>query len=171
MGTVTQSREYKAWLTGIKAKLRKSQLKAAVSVNTAMLEFYWELGAEIVKKQEKAARGAGFLEQLSKNLMHDFPEMKGFSHRNLKDIRKWYTFYQKHLSDWQEAVVSLVNIPWGHNVVVVTKCRSVEEALFYVAKTIEHNWSRSVLVHQIESGLFHRRGEAATGEGLTSAPE
>ena len=171
MAALFKSREYKAWLKGIKDKLRRSQLKAAVSVNSSLLQFYWELGAEIVKTQKSAAWGSGFLKQLSKDLMAAFPQMKGFSKRNLEQIRRWYRFYSVHFCGCNaenpiakqaasQMKLCIFKVPWWHNVTILTKCKDVHEALFYVAKTIEHNWSRSVLVHQIESGLFHRKGKA-----------
>ena len=140
-----------------------------------MLKFYWELGAGIVVKQKSSSWGDGFLKQLSKDLTAEFPEMKGFSYRNIKFIRQWYLFWnQKDLKGKQlvsqftkqgisqlknkrgkESVVkiedkkspqlvdefkykSIFEIPWGHNIVVIQKCKKIEEALFYVQKTIEN---------------------------------
>ena len=85
--------EYHAWLGELKTRFRQVQLKAAVAVNTALLQFYWELGADIVARQTRFAWGSGFLNQLSADLMRDFPEVKGFSARNLKYIRQWYLFW------------------------------------------------------------------------------
>ena len=87
------SAEYKTWVIQLKTRLRSMQMKAAVSVNTALLEFYWELGADIVDKQKNSTWGDGFLKQLSADLMAEFPEMKGFSKRNLEQIRRWHSFY------------------------------------------------------------------------------
>jgi len=175
--------DYASWLSDIKSRLRQAQLKATISVNSALLEFYWELGADIVEKQKSANWGSGFLPRLSQDLMAEFPEMKGFSESNLNYIRRWYLFYAKELSNWAtgccpfaatdlplpgsdpnvaQAVPLLTQIPWGHNRVIVSKCNTVKEALFYVQKTIENNWSRNVLIHQIESGLCHREGKAIT---------
>lgn len=85
--------EYKNWLRELKQKVRQAQIKAAVKVNTTLLEFYWKLGADIVDKQKTAKWGSGFLTQLSKDLMVEFPEMTGFSYRNLRSIKQWYLFY------------------------------------------------------------------------------
>lgn len=162
--------QYREWLKELKQKVRKAQLKAAVSVNTALLTFYWELGADIVERQKTAKWGSGFLKQLSVDLMSEFPDMKGFSKRNLERIRKWYLFYMlKNLNCdtacdaiGQQPVEKVIQIPWGHNLVIISKCKDIEEALFYIQKTIENNWSRSVLIHQIESGLYERQGKAIT---------
>jgi len=167
---IIATKEYRDWLIDIKRRARRAQLKAATAVNTALLEFYWSLGADIVEKQKNAAWGSGFLKQLSKDLMAEFPDMKGFSYRNLAAIKKWYLFYiqedekvkQPASLLRQQPVAELVQIPWWHNVVIIQKCNSIEQALFYVRKTIENNWSRSVLIHQIESDLFARSGKAVT---------
>jgi predicted nuclease of restriction endonuclease-like (RecB) superfamily len=171
--------EYKSWLQEIKLRIRKAQVKAALSVNTEMLSFYWNLGADIAAKQATSKWGDGLLSQLSRDLMAEFPEMKGFSLRNLKYIKQCYLFYGRHESIGQQVVnqstkqgVSqtpqdqfgqqpvgqITAVPWGHNIAILTKCKDMNEALFYVQSTITHNWSRSVLVHQIESGLYQREG-------------
>ena len=176
---------YIKWLSDIKTKVQQAQLKAAVKVNTELLMLYWELGADIVAKQAEAKWGDGFLLQLSKDLTSEFPDMKGFSERNLKYIRQWYLFYtrtsdktviaigqqavaQLHLhTKVQQPVAQITQIPWGHNIVIITKCKNIKEALYYVQNTIMHNWSRSVLVHQIESKLFQREGKSVSNFALT----
>ncbi|MDD5686250.1 MAG: PDDEXK nuclease domain-containing protein [Elusimicrobia bacterium] len=189
-------KEYKVWLADLKAKVRNAQIKAAVKVNSEMLSFYWELGADIVAKQANTKWGGGFLIQLSKDLTAEFSDMKGFSLRNLKYIKQWYQFYsrgnaisqqpvgligqqavaqlpinriiQKSVGQFvQQAVAQITQIPWGHNIAIITKCKNIKEAIYYVQKTITHNWSRSVLVHQIEWGLFKREGKAVNNFSLT----
>ncbi|NOX90378.1 MAG: DUF1016 domain-containing protein [Calditrichaeota bacterium] len=159
----------------LKTKFRQAQIKAAIKVNTSLLEFYWELGSDIVEKQKKAKWGSGFLKQISKDLMSEFPDVKGFSLRNLKYIRQWYLFYFQENVIGQQAAAQLAKqslpqlfqIPWWHNVVIISKCNSVEESLFYVNKTVENGWSRSVLTHQIESKLYERQGKAITNFAVT----
>ena len=155
-------REYKSWLKTLKQKVLSTQLKAAVQVNSTLLSFYWELGEDIVHRQAKANWGDGFLKQLSRDLMAEFPEIKGFSERNLKYIRQWFVYYSGDQAIGQQAVAQLVQVPWGHNLHIISKCQSVPEALYYVRNTIEHGWSRTVLTHQIESGLWHREGRAVS---------
>ena len=167
---LNSNKQYKLWLKNIKLKIRQTQLNAAMSVNTALLEFYWGLGADIIEKQKASTWGSGFLKQLSKDLMVEFPDMKGFSLRNLKYIRQWYQFYNCKRAIGQQAVAQLtklpisklMQIPWGHNILIISKCKSKEEAFYYVQKTIENNWSRSVLEHRIESSLYIREGMALT---------
>lgn len=167
MKSLVGSKEYKQWLTELKGKIQKAQIKAAVKVNTELLLLYWEMGADIVKKQKNAKWGEGFVEQLSSDLMREFPDMKGFSRSNLMYIRQWYLFYSSDKAIVQQLVGQLVEIPWGHNITIITKCENVKEALYYVQNTIKHNWSRSVLVHQIESGLVERDGRAVNNFVLT----
>lgn len=90
---VSHQPEYSTWLGELKTRFRQVQLKAAVAVNTALLQFYWELGADLVARQAQFAWGSGFLSQLSADLMRDFPDVKGFSKRNLEQIRRWYLFW------------------------------------------------------------------------------
>jgi len=159
---LVNSKEYKSWLADIKARVRNAQIKAALSVNTELLKLYWSIGADIVARQKNAKWGDSFLLRLSKDLMSEFPDMKGFSERNLKYIRQWYVFFNRGKAVGQQVVAQITQIPWGHNIAVISKCATIEEALFYIQKTISHNWSRNVLVHQIESALHKREGRAIT---------
>lgn len=175
--------EYRQWLTELKLKIQQRQIKAVIKVNIELLQFYWELGQDIIQKQAVSKWGDGFLSQLSKDLMLEFPNMKGFSKRNLELIRQWYLFYTqngqitKQVVSQLNALISqqpvgqiekempypeILSIPWGQNIVIITKSNTLEEALFYVRKTLEHNWSRTVLTHQIESKLYQREGKALT---------
>ena len=91
-----------------------------------------------------------------------FPDQKGFSRSNLFAMKKWFEFYSSDNQDIEFVQQVVGQIPWGHNIAIISKATTVEEALFYSNKTIENNWSRSVLVHQIESDLFNRQGKAIT---------
>lgn len=97
-------KNYSAWLKELKSKIRSIQIKAAVQVNTEILNFYWDLGADIVEKQATASWGDGFLAQLSKDLIAEFSDMKGFSERNLRAIRQWYLFYSANISLGQQPI-------------------------------------------------------------------
>jgi predicted nuclease of restriction endonuclease-like (RecB) superfamily len=166
MTKLTFDQDYKQWISALKQQFRQAQLKAVVKVNSELLQFYWQLGEDILVRQQGAQWGDGFLTQLSKDLCTEFPEIKGFSKRNLELIRKWRRYWQQvevvQPAIAKQLVSQLVQIPWGHNVVIVSQSKNIEQALYYVASTIENGWSRSVLVHQIESGLYHREGKAIT---------
>nr|WP_181374859.1 PDDEXK nuclease domain-containing protein [Polaromonas sp. H6N]AWD72241.1 putative nuclease of restriction endonuclease-like (RecB) superfamily [Polaromonas sp. H6N] len=158
--------DYREWLGQLKTRFGQVQLKAAVAVNRALLQFYWELGADIVAKQQAYAWGSGFLDQLSADLMRDFPDVKGFSPRNLKYIRQWRLFWQGQAIG-QHAVAQLQSLPWGHNLAILAKCKQSEEALYYVGAALQYGWSRSVLIHQMESDLWQREGRAITNFAQT----
>jgi predicted nuclease of restriction endonuclease-like (RecB) superfamily len=177
--------DYRVWVGELKARFRAVQLKAAVALNTELLGFYWELGTDIVARQADYAWGTGFIKHLSDDLMREFPEVKGFSERNLKYIRQWVEFWgvdpigqqpvaqlssgpasafgqQPVARSIGDAAGGLLTIPWGHHLAIVAKCKDRAQAWFYVQATVEHGWSRAVLVHQIESDLWRRQGAAHT---------
>ncbi|MFN7835417.1 MAG: YhcG family protein [Burkholderiaceae bacterium] len=158
--------DYHQWLLDLKTRFRHVQLKAAVAVNTELLRFYWKLGADILAQQASQRWGSGFLEKLSQDLMQEFPDMKGFSVRNLKYIRQWHSFWTASPIG-QQAVAQLTAIPWGHNLAILSKCSSHDQALYYVQQTQAHGWSRMVLTHQIESGLWQREGQTLTNFAQT----
>ena len=152
--------EYKQWLTDLKFRIRNSQIKAALKVNTELINLYWELGKEIVSKQEQSQWGDGLIKQLSSDLQQEFPEMKGFSTTNIKYIKRWYSFYNQDITIGQQVVDQLretvSQIPWGHNSRIIIQCKSIEEAFFYIHKTIENGWSRSILELHIKQQDYQR---------------
>lgn len=162
----TNDKEYKKFLVELKEKVKNSQLKAAIKVNYELLNLYWELGKKITEKQKEYSWGDSFISNLSNDLKKEFPDMKGFSVQNLKNIRYWYLFYAEYLiglqpvSQLKKAENKIKSIPWGHNQRIMYKCKSVREAIFYVEKTIENGWSRTILEHQIDSKLYERLGSA-----------
>ena len=162
----TNDKEYKKFLLELKEKVKNSQLKAAIKVNYELLNLYWELGKKITEKQKEYSWGDSFISNLSNDLKKEFPDMKGFSVQNLKNIRYWYLFYAEYLiglqpvSQLKKIENKIKSIPWGHNQRIMYKCKSVREAIFYVEKTIENGWSRTILEHQIDSKLYERLGSA-----------
>lgn len=155
--------DYKTWIEEVKNKIRNSQIKASVRINYEMLDLYWNLGVAICEKQNQAKWGDAFLKVMSNDLQKAFPGVSGFSVENLKHIRYWYNFYTNN-EKWLHGVTQIESmvksIPWGHNQRIMYKCKDIDEALFYIQKTMDNNWSRNVLVHQIESDLYARQGKA-----------
>jgi predicted nuclease of restriction endonuclease-like (RecB) superfamily len=170
--------DYSSWLKEIKSKVYQLQIKASLAVNSEMLAFYWDLGKEIIAKQNEKNWGNAVVEQLSNDLQSEFPEMKGFSRSNLFYMKKWYLFYNETEINVQqvvgqsllpseinqkEKVQQLVGqIPWGHNILIITKVKNIKEAIFYINETIINGWSRAVLRIQIETDLYSRKGKATT---------
>ncbi|BCE02798.1 PDDEXK nuclease domain-containing protein [Marinicellulosiphila megalodicopiae] len=167
---LTKDKDYKSWLTQLKKTFVQTRLQASVRVNQELLQFYWQLGEQIVEKQQSSTWGDGFLNQLSQDLMHEFPDIKGFSVRNLKYIRQWCVFWSASPLIGQQAVAQLCQIPWGHNIAIISKCQSDQEAHFYITNTQKQGWSRTVLIHQIESGLYQRKANAITNFEQTLPP-
>ncbi len=156
--------KYKDIIIDLKEKFKTHQIKASIKVNSELLEFYWYMGKKIIEIQKDYKWGSKFLENLSKDLSKEFPDVKGFSYRNIRAIKQWYLFWQQLVAKMenskQQLVSQLFQIPWGHNLVIIQKCKNLDEAIFYVQNTIKHGISRSVLIHQIESGLFFRDKKA-----------
>lgn len=180
MTDITKSNaDYKQWLIDLKKRIRQSQLKAVVKVNSELISLYWSMGEDIVEKQEKAKWGDGFITQLSKDLKEEFHNMQGFSVRNIKYIRQWYLFYNQKDKIGQQPVAQLdkekvqqlvAQIPWGHNLKIVSKCKTIDEALFYINNTIEFGWSRDMLDTHIRLGEHKRVGSSTTNFALTLPP-
>ena len=174
--------EYKQWIKDVGNRYRAAQIKAAVSVNRLLIEFYWNLGKDIVNKQVENKWGSGFYSRLSKDLKKVIPEAQGFSVPNLRFVRRFYDLYKgavrtQVVSESFEArekenrsqVVSeiteqeLFSVPWGHHREIITKCNgNADKAIFFVKKTIENNWSRTVLDNFLDTDLFERQGKAIT---------
>ena len=187
--------KYVEWLGKIKQRYQRSQIKASVQINHTMLEFYWELGRDIVALKADSRWGSGVINQLSLDLRKMFPEQSGFSTRNIWDIKRWYLFYYKHTTKVRQVVAQsgdtkmqqvvaefghqfgdglqmpshFALVPWGHHIKIFSKCNTLDEALFYIAQTIANNWSRDDLEHEIKSDLYSRRTAAMTNFSETMA--
>ncbi|MCT7465679.1 PDDEXK nuclease domain-containing protein [Aliarcobacter cryaerophilus] len=164
MEIITQ--EYKQFLFDIKSKIQSAQLKAHIKVNEEMLKLYWEIGSMIISKQKEPSWGDKILENISKDLKEEFPSLQGFSLRNIHYMKKWVLFYSNSQQSVDEIVQQLVaqifQIPWGHNIHIISKAKNIDEVLFYISKTIENNYSRAQLVEQMNKELYLRSGKAIT---------
>ena len=163
--TLAGNSEFKSWVSQLKKDIRSAQVKAAIKVNTELLRLYWRMGSDICEKQKSATWGDGWLKELSRELMAEFPNMKGFSHRNLKYIRQWYEFYNQQLIIGQQPVAQIsedvfFSVPWGHHLYIISQCNDVERAVFYLNKTVENGWSRAVLLNFLDTNLYERQGKA-----------
>ena len=173
---MTADEGYVQWMADIKQRFRQSQLKAAMRVNTAMLEFYWSMGRDIVEMRAESKWGSDFFNQLSLDLRTAFPNETGFSSANLRYMKRWYQFYHEQVTILQQPAEEIVQqpaeelkmpeifgqIPWFHHVTIFTKSKTLEEALYYVNKVAEEGWSRSRLEDQISANLFGSQGAAVT---------
>ncbi|MDR2168840.1 MAG: PDDEXK nuclease domain-containing protein [Planctomycetaceae bacterium] len=287
-----KDKQYREWLNDLKQRIRQTQIKAAVRVNNALIELYWNLGAEIVAKQAESVWGSGIIKQLSADLRAEFPNIQGFSETNLRTIKRFYLFYSqdntiqhqlgvelesakqhqlgvelestiqhqagvelypvkqqqlnaktkqrqsadgtkhkldakaiqhqagvelypvnqqqlnaktkqrqsadgtKHKLDadaiqhqagvelypvnqqqlntktnlyqsgavlYSEKLPQFIGeVPWRHHTEIITKCKSIDEAMFYLRKTVQEGWSRSVLLHHLDANLYKTQGKAVT---------
>lgn len=149
---------YDDFLRDLKERIRSAQVRAVLAVNRELVLLYWEIGRDILSRQQQQGWGAKVIERLSADLRTSFPEMKGFSLRNLKYMRAFAEAYV------EEPIVQQVvaQIPWGHNIRILDTIKDPTERLWYIQQTIQYGWSRNVLVHQIESRLYSRQGKATT---------
>lgn len=180
--------DYKDWLVALKSKISATQIKAAIAVNSALIVFYWELGKMISEKEN--IWGEKLINQVASDLKIEFPDIKGLSSSNLKYCKRFYKFYEsaigQQLVDQLQSLDNkniestsdslqispqvgddlngqlITRIPWGHNILIFTKSKTLIEAQFYTQKTIENHWSRDVLAIQIKSDLYQRTGKAIT---------
>lgn len=175
--TMASNSDFKRWVSQLKQDIRSAQIRAAIKVNTELLRLYWRMGADICEKQKSASWGDGWLKELSRELMAEFPDMKGLSHRNLQYIRQWYLFYNQENTIVQQAVAQLddakaqqpvahisedifFSVPWGHHLYIISQCKDVSRAVFYLKKTVENGWSRAVLLNYLDTNLYERQGKA-----------
>jgi predicted nuclease of restriction endonuclease-like (RecB) superfamily len=184
--------DYQDYLAELKERIRSAQVKAALAVNRELILLYWGIGQDILQRQAQQGWGAKIIGQLAKDLKQEFPEMSGFSTRNLQYMRSFAEAYpdrpivQQAAAQFTDALIAhqaagqitgeqvvqevLSRIPWFHNCVLLDKVKGPAERLWYAQQTIENGWSRNVLVHQIESNLYARQGQALTNFNLTLPP-
>ena len=194
---VRKDASYREWLLEIKKRYKSAQIKAAVRVNSEQLLFNWQLGRDLVLRRAEEKWGKGVVEQLSLDLQDAFPDVKGFSARNLWFMKQWYSFYSTR-PETEELIQILNNtiqisneilnqatsekqsqklkqldselpfpavfgyVPWMHHILIIQKCKTAEEAIFYIQRTIENGWSRRALDDNMRSDLYHAAGAAIT---------
>jgi predicted nuclease of restriction endonuclease-like (RecB) superfamily len=158
----------------LRARILEAQTRAAFAVNREQLHLYWEMGREIVLRQEREGWGTSVIERLARDLGCAFPGAAGFSPRNLWRMKAFYLAYSPDPEDLPQAVAEIgaggqailpqavAELPWGHQIVLLEKLKDSAERQWYGRAAIEHGWSRAVLVHQIDSGLRRRQGKALT---------
>ncbi len=146
---------YITFLNQIKADIQQAQLRAAMSVTHELTNLYWRIGNGLCQKIFEEGWGAKTVERVAKDIKLSFPNVSGFSYRNLYFMRQFAESYPRGIS---ETAVS--QIPWGHNIILLQRVDSFEKKLWYAQQTLENGWSRAMLVNWIESDLYSRQGKA-----------
>ena len=155
--------DYADWLAELKSRIHAAQQRASLSVNRELVLLYWHIGREILQRQSRDGWGSKVIDRLSQDLRNAFPDMKGFSPRNLKYMRAF-------ANAWPDAAIVqevLAQLPWYHQIALLDKLRTADQRHWYASKAIEHHWSRNVLVMQIETCLLERSGQAVTNFPVT----
>ncbi len=179
------SPDYAAWLVEVKSRIQSARISASRSVNRDLILLYWDIGRGIVEKQEELGWGESVIERLSGDLRRTFPKTKGFSPRNLRNMKRLFSTYANS-AIWQQAVAKLstmglqapnrqqavaklndsevieklrqlvAEIPWGHNLLILNKLSEPKERLYYLYSSAQFGWSRSVLLNQIKADAYGR---------------
>ncbi|MFM0047312.1 PDDEXK nuclease domain-containing protein [Paraburkholderia sediminicola] len=158
--------DYRHWLAELKQRVERARLRAVTSANRELVTLYWQIGREILDRQQRQGWGAGVVDQLARDLKAAFPDMRGFSPRNLK--------YMRSLAQaWPDAEFvqqPAAQLPWFHLCTLLDKVKDPEQRSWYAGKTLEHGWSRQVLTMQIETAAYTRSGSAVTNFRETLPP-
>jgi len=149
---------YAAWLSELKTRIHQAQQRASLNVNRELVLLYWQIGRDICERQEEQGWGAKVIDRLARDLRAAFPDMKGFSPRNLKYMRA----FAKAWADLEFVQEVLAQLPWYHQITLLDKLKTEKERRWYVAKSIEHGWSRNIMVMQIETQAMQRSGKAVS---------
>ena len=181
---------YGTFLKDLKVRIRTVRLKAALSVNSELISLYWHIGKSISDRQNSEGWGKSIVDRLAADLQQEFQGIEGFSPSNIWRMRAFFLAWTKKVLaqpvresgdsgklaplvreiDNTKIPKLVTEIPWGHNVIIIEKLKNPVLRLWYAQKTIEHGWSRAVLIHQIESGLHKRQGKAVTNFKQTLPP-
>jgi predicted nuclease of restriction endonuclease-like (RecB) superfamily len=149
---------YDHFLHGLRQRIREAQVKAALAVNAELTLLYWNIGREILLRQKQDGWGTQVIERLAKDLQREFPEMKGFSARNLAYMKSFAEAYP----DEEFLQQAAAKIPWFHNCTILEKVKVPEKRVWYIQQTIYHGWSRNAMISQIDGSLYERQGAAQT---------
>jgi predicted nuclease of restriction endonuclease-like (RecB) superfamily len=158
--------EYQHWLTDLKRRVERARQRAAASANRELVTLYWQIGRDILDRQQREGWGAGVVDRLARDLKAAFPDMRGFSPRNLKYMRALAQAFPDESFVQQPAA----QLPWFHLCTLLDKVKTPAERDWYAQKALEHGWSRQILVMQIETAAHARHGSAVTNFGERLPP-
>ena len=192
--------DYAAFLKTVKDRIRSAQLRATFAVNSEMIGLYWDIGQSVARAQIREGWGASVIPRLSKDIANDFPELKGFSERNIGRMIAFYQEYPRLFPIWPLPVAKLSHLTerdvilppvvvkmnekdsslalrklvlqtqWAHNVLLIEKVKEIDMRIWYMCQVIENGWSRDMLALQIDSGAHQRRGKSINNFERTLLP-
>lgn len=169
---------YTSILNDVKNRIRKAQIKASLSANTEMISMYFDIGKIIYDLQNKGKWGDGIIPKLSRDIISDLPDIKGFSERNINFMLQFFKEYNSESEIMKQPVSKLdeiknlaLQIPWGHNVVLIQKIKDLNIRNWYMQETIKNGWGRDILSLMIKSNLFERQGKSVSNFEKTLHPD
>ena len=185
---------YDTWRKEIITLVEQAKYKAALSVNSELLALYWKIGTDIIRKQKELGWGTGVIALLSKDLTDRFPEDRGYSERNLRNMKRFaeayphFPFLQVPLAEidgdeiWQVSLaklkeegkdfvqVPLAQITWYHHISLFPKVKDIARRAFYIMATAQEGWSRDVMLMQIDHGYIEAKGNSINNFTATLPP-
>lgn len=157
---------YLKFIEEVKSEIQKQRISVVLNANSSMICLYWNIGRAILKKQEEEGWGAKVIDRMAKDLKDAFPEMSGFSPRNIKYMRKFAECWP----DFQIVQQVVAQIPWRTNRMLLDKLDTEKSRIWYAYKTIENGWSSNMLELQIQSGLMERSGRSTNNFPVALPP-
>lgn len=148
--------DYKQILQRIVAEIKSSRIQVARKITSATMELYWNIGKELSAQHLSKGYGAQVVEMLASDLQKEFPGTTGFSSRNLWEMKR---FYERYCGESRKLQQSVAVLPWGHNLLLMSKCKNPEEIYFYATRSTELGWTRDVLLNYIKADAFSTREE------------
>lgn len=147
--------DYQNWIKDLKNEIHQARKKLVFSINTQLIELYWNIGRAISEKQKISKWGSKVIENIAYDLNKEFKDIKGFSRRNLYAMRQFYLFYS---TKYQFVPQTVAQIPWGHNRLIISKINVIEDAEFYVIECIKNSWDRDTLEINIKNNYINSKG-------------
>lgn len=177
-------KDYTQWIKELSSRYRRSQIKAAVKVNEEVLRFYWELGKDIVERDAENHYGSKFYTTLSRDLKAEIQNASGLSERNLRYTKRFYLLYNKVVNILQQGVANseeqilqqvaakMFMLPWGHHLMLMDRFSDYPEKVwYYVCESVNHGWSRNMLLNFLDTNLYERNSKALTNFSRTLPEE
>ncbi len=157
---------YLSFIDNLKNEIEKQRLSVVLSANASMICLYWNIGKAILNKQAEEGWGSKVIDRISKDINDAFPDMNGFSPRNIKYMRKFAEVW----NDYEIMQRTAAQIPWRSNILLLDKLSNQDERVWYAQKTLENGWSRDVLALQVESRLIERSGKSVNNFPIALPP-